>query len=95
MVVLSTRDQCILTMECCVICRTNAVEKDKGINITLRLQSVILYFYNLYVGFNPLTLGYSTQISIYGFVCSICFANLSFHEQKAKHKNIGLKIIDN
>ena len=35
-----------------------------------------------------------TQISIYGAVCSICFANLSIHEQKAKPKNNGLKIIN-
>jgi len=35
-----------------------------------------------------------TQISIYGVVCSICFANLRIHEQKAKPKKNGLKIID-
>jgi len=35
------------------------------------------------------------QISIYGVVCRICFANLSIHEQKEKPKNNGLKIIDN
>jgi hypothetical protein len=35
-----------------------------------------------------------SQISIYGFVCSICFANLSIHKQEAKPKNNGLKIID-
>jgi hypothetical protein len=36
-----------------------------------------------------------SQISIYGFVCSICFANLSIYEQKAKSKINGFKIIDN
>jgi len=34
------------------------------------------------------------QISIYGVVCSICFANLSIHVQKEKPKNNGMKIID-
>jgi hypothetical protein len=37
----------------------------------------------------------SFQISIYGVVCSICFANLSIQEQKAKPKNNGMRIIDN
>jgi hypothetical protein len=36
-----------------------------------------------------------TQITIYGAACSICFANLSIHEQKEKPKNNGMKIIDN
>jgi hypothetical protein len=36
-----------------------------------------------------------TQISIYGAACSICFANLNIHEQEAKPKNNGMKIIDN
>jgi hypothetical protein len=36
-----------------------------------------------------------TQISIYGVVCSICFANLIIHQQKAKPKNNGMKILDN
>jgi hypothetical protein len=35
-----------------------------------------------------------SQISIYGDVCSICFANLSIHEQKEKPNINGLKIID-
>jgi hypothetical protein len=35
-----------------------------------------------------------TQISIYGVVSSICFANLNVHEQKEKPKNNGWKIID-
>ena len=36
-----------------------------------------------------------TQISTYGVVCSICFANLRFDAQEAKTKNNGIKIIDN
>jgi hypothetical protein len=36
-----------------------------------------------------------SQFSIYGVVCSICFAKLSIHEQKATPKNNGMKIIDN
>jgi hypothetical protein len=35
-----------------------------------------------------------TQISIYGVVKRICFANLIIHEQKATPKNNGLEIID-
>ena len=37
----------------------------------------------------------STQITIYGVACSICFANLNIHVQEAKSKNNGIKIIDN
>jgi hypothetical protein len=35
-----------------------------------------------------------TQNTIYGVVCSICFANFSIQEQKEKPKNNGMKIID-
>jgi hypothetical protein len=36
-----------------------------------------------------------TQNTIYGVVCSICFANLNIQVQIEKPKNNGMKIIDN
>jgi hypothetical protein len=36
-----------------------------------------------------------SQISIYGVICSICFANLNTHLQEAKPKINGFKINDN